>query len=54
MLAVVRGWPYAIWLGLPFVAAAAAHVFAKLKIKSLLPQGYQLQPQDRSADARTR
>ncbi len=54
MLAVVRGWPYAIWLGLPFVAAAAAHVFAKLKIKSLLPQAYQLQPQDRSADARTR
>jgi hypothetical protein len=38
MLAVVRAYSYAIWLGLPFVAAASAYLFAKLKIRSLLPR----------------
>jgi hypothetical protein len=38
MLAAVRVYSYAIWLGLPLVAAAAAQVFAKLKSKSLLPR----------------
>jgi hypothetical protein len=37
-LAAVRGFSYAVWLGLPFVAAAAAQVFARLKIKSLVPR----------------
>lgn len=38
MLTVVRGYSYAIWLGLPFVAGAANQLFAKHEIKRLLPR----------------
>jgi hypothetical protein len=37
-LGAVREYSYAIWLGLPFVAAAAAQVFAALRVTGLVPR----------------
>ena len=38
MLGAARAYSYAIWLGLPFVAAAAARIFAALRLKGLVAQ----------------
>jgi hypothetical protein len=38
MLAAIRVYSYAVWLGLPFMAVALADVFAGLKIKNIVPK----------------
>jgi hypothetical protein len=38
MVAAIRVYSYAIWLGLPFVAAAMVQVFASLRITSIVPR----------------
>jgi len=37
-LAAVKAAPYATWLGMPLVAAFALHLFAALRLQSLLPR----------------
>jgi hypothetical protein len=38
MVAVIKFYTYALWLGLPLVAVASTYVFGWLKLKSLVPQ----------------
>jgi hypothetical protein len=38
MVAVIKFYTYALWLGVPLVAAASTHVFGWLKLKRLVPQ----------------
>ncbi len=38
MLMVNRAFSYAIWLGMPFVAAAALRAFARLRFNSVMPR----------------
>ena len=53
-VAAIRGYSYAIWLGMPLVAAAALRLFAALRLKSLparLAAGLLLTPMALSAGA---
>jgi hypothetical protein len=38
MIAAIKAYSYAVWLGSPFVAAAALRMFAWLRLNSLLPR----------------
>jgi hypothetical protein len=35
MAAAMRGYSYAIWLGMPFIAAAALHLFRRMRVTNL-------------------
>ena len=37
-LAAIKGYPYATWLGMPLVAAFALHLFALLRLHTLVPR----------------
>ena len=37
-LAAIKAYSYATWLGMPLVAAFALHLFAALRLKSLVPR----------------
>ena len=37
-LAAIKAYSYATWLGMPLVAAFALHLFAALKLQSLVPR----------------
>lgn len=54
MIAAIRGYSYAIWLGMPLVAAAALRLFAVLRLQSLparLAAGLLLTPMALSSGA---
>jgi hypothetical protein len=38
MLAVIKGYPYAMWLAMPLIAVVALRMFAVLRLKSLVPR----------------
>jgi hypothetical protein len=38
MIVAYKGYPYAMWLGVPFVAAAAFYFFNWLKLTNLIPR----------------